>query len=538
PGCSVVTWVRRRPPTNDVRGSPSISQPSASEMMTTTSRPGPSRRVTRADPCSANPWYAVTRPARAAAGRRRITMRGHYQAARIRSAYGHEAAAGLRRRRRAAQLQPGGRAARRHAAGGEPPGTGAREAARDAAARPLGAARRAHRSGAAAVPRRAAPARARGGDHDRGHERRGGRPLRHVRDRCVVRPGRRRLATAAVRVREASPGPEHRAHGERHADDRRARGRADARTRHRRRCATTPRRGVRAVLPRRARARLPARPSLRRPPHQRRRPARRDGDPHAGRRRRARGDRGRAADAGRPPQGSRRAPRARIAGVGRERGSRRLRRRRHLAHGDRGGPRRGHARRSPARRARGRAGDLARARRRPLRDARRARVRRVRAGTAGLIVRWGLDELPSVLGEAGIERPFLIANERWSSLDLPQVARWTEVPSHRVEMAEGADGILAVGGGSAIDTGKYASAQSGLPLVSIPTTYSGAEWTVFYGIRSPDRRMQGGGGGAQPVGIVYDVGLTLDLPRDVTAGTALNALAHCAEALYVKGRSP
>jgi maleylacetate reductase len=155
-----------------------------------------------------------------------------------------------------------------------------------------------------------------------------------------------------------------------------------------------------------------------------------------------------------------------------------------------------------------------------------------------VIVRWGLGELPSLLAEAGIARPFLIANDRWSSLDLPHVARWTETPSHRVEVTGGADGILAVGGGSAIDTGKYASAQSGLPLVSVPTTYSGAEWTTFYGIRSPDRRMQGGGAGANPVGIVYDVTLTLDLPATDTAGTALNALAHCAEALYVKGRSP
>ena len=35
-------------------------------------------------------------------------------------------------------------------------------------------------------------------------------------------------------------------------------------------------------------------------------------------------------------------------------------------------------------------------------------------------------------------------------------------------------------------------------------------------------------------GVVYDPELTLTLPRDETAGTALNALAHCAEALYVR----
>jgi len=111
------------------------------------------------------------------------------------------------------------------------------------------------------------------------------------------------------------------------------------------------------------------------------------------------------------------------------------------------------------------------------------------------------------------------------------------VPSERVEVPGDADGVLAVGGGSAIDTGKQASAVSGLPVVHVPTTYSGAEWTTFYGIRSPDRRMKGGGAGAHPAGIVYDVELTLGLPPEETAGTALNALAHCAEALYVAGRS-
>jgi maleylacetate reductase len=154
-----------------------------------------------------------------------------------------------------------------------------------------------------------------------------------------------------------------------------------------------------------------------------------------------------------------------------------------------------------------------------------------------VIVRWSLAGLPEVLAEAGIERPFVIAGERWKKLDVPHVGWWAEVPSHRLEVPAVADGILAIGGGSAIDLGKYASAQTEKPVVHVPTTYSGAEWTTFYGIRSPDRVMQGGGAGARPVAIVYDVDLTLELPADVTAGTALNGLAHCAEALYVRGHN-
>jgi maleylacetate reductase len=159
-----------------------------------------------------------------------------------------------------------------------------------------------------------------------------------------------------------------------------------------------------------------------------------------------------------------------------------------------------------------------------------------------LIVRWGLDELGTVLAEAGIERPLVVRSERWSGLELPRAhAVWSEVPSDRVEdavrAAAGADGVLAVGGGSAIDLGKAVSAGAELPLVSIPTTYSGAEWTRYFGVRDPGRRARGSGAGAHPTGILYEPRLTLDLPRAETVGTALNALAHCAEALYVRGHN-
>jgi maleylacetate reductase len=155
-----------------------------------------------------------------------------------------------------------------------------------------------------------------------------------------------------------------------------------------------------------------------------------------------------------------------------------------------------------------------------------------------MIVRWGLDALPEVCGEAGVEAPLLVASPRWD-LSIDAHARWSEVPSHRIDeaAAQAEGGVVAVGGGSAIDLGKAISAAAGVALVSVPTTYAGAEWTTFYGVRDPDRKMRGGGAGANPRGIVYDVDLTLDLPRETTVGTAMNALAHCAEALYVEGHN-
>ncbi len=160
-----------------------------------------------------------------------------------------------------------------------------------------------------------------------------------------------------------------------------------------------------------------------------------------------------------------------------------------------------------------------------------------------MIVRWGIDQLGSALEELGVSRPFAFATGRHDPLPFESAGRWSDLPTERIDeaaaaaRATGADVLVALGGGSAIDVGKAVSAEADLPLLSIPTTYSGAEWTGFYGIRDAGRHMRGGGAGARTEAIVYEPRLTLGLPLQETVGTALNALAHAAEALYVRERN-
>ncbi len=102
----------------------------------------------------------------------------------------------------------------------------------------------------------------------------------------------------------------------------------------------------------------------------------------------------------------------------------------------------------------------------------------------------------------------------------------------------GADGVVAVGGGSAIGAAKAIALETGLPILALPTTYAGSEMTPIWGLTDGDRKTTGRDPRVRPRTVVYDPELTLTLPADVSAASGMNALAHLVEALYSPGVSP
>jgi maleylacetate reductase len=104
--------------------------------------------------------------------------------------------------------------------------------------------------------------------------------------------------------------------------------------------------------------------------------------------------------------------------------------------------------------------------------------------------------------------------------------------------ATGAEGILALGGGSAIGLGKALARETGAPLAAVPTTYSGSEMTDIWGISDGDRKVTGRDPAAAARLVVYDPLLTRGMPADVTGPSGMNAIAHTVEALYSKTASP
>jgi len=77
-----------------------------------------------------------------------------------------------------------------------------------------------------------------------------------------------------------------------------------------------------------------------------------------------------------------------------------------------------------------------------------------------------------------------------------------------------------------------------LPIVAVPTTYSGSEATTIWGVSDGELKFTGRDAKVLPRAIVYDPDLTLALPATVSASSAMNAMAHCVEALWVPDRTP
>jgi maleylacetate reductase len=101
-----------------------------------------------------------------------------------------------------------------------------------------------------------------------------------------------------------------------------------------------------------------------------------------------------------------------------------------------------------------------------------------------------------------------------------------------------ADGIVAVGGGSAIGLAKIIARDIGLTIIALPTTYSGSEATPIWGISEGERKTTGRDLKVMPRTIIYDPDLTLALPPAVTASSAMNAIAHCVEGMWIPERTP
>ena len=101
----------------------------------------------------------------------------------------------------------------------------------------------------------------------------------------------------------------------------------------------------------------------------------------------------------------------------------------------------------------------------------------------------------------------------------------------------GADGVVCIGGGSATGLAKAVAVETGLPIIAIPTTYSGSEMTPVYGLTG-EHKKTGRDLRALPRVVLYDPELTVGLPAAVSASSGFNALAHCVEALWSRGANP
>ena len=101
-----------------------------------------------------------------------------------------------------------------------------------------------------------------------------------------------------------------------------------------------------------------------------------------------------------------------------------------------------------------------------------------------------------------------------------------------------ADCCIAIGGGSTIGFGKAIALSSSLPVVAVPTTYSGSEMTTIWGISEGGAKKTGRDPKVLPKAVIYDPQLTLDLPAGVSAASGMNAIAHCCEALYAHDGNP
>jgi alcohol dehydrogenase class IV len=192
-----------------------------------------------------------------------------------------------------------------------------------------------------------------------------------------------------------------------------------------------------------------------------------------------------------------------------------------------------------------------------------------------------LAELPGLLARLGLARPLIVtdpyiagcgildratallddARIPWSVFSDTVPDPTTDAIAAGVARLEAGDfdSLVAVGGGSSIDTAKGMSVlfanggqmrdykvpndipRAGLPIVAIPTTAgTGSEVTRFTVVSDTetDEKMLIAGLACCPTAAIVDFELTLTMPLRLTADTGIDSLTHAIEAYVSRRASP
>jgi maleylacetate reductase len=144
-------------------------------------------------------------------------------------------------------------------------------------------------------------------------------------------------------------------------------------------------------------------------------------------------------------------------------------------------------------------------------------------------------------------RPLIVSSPRWLDLAVTHVgtsdlAIVQEIAQHvpaalamgAVDAAHaGRDVVVAVGGGSAVGLAKIVARDLGIPILAVPTTFSGSERTPIWGITRDGVKQTGRDKRVLPATVLYDPALVASLPLPLACQSAVNALAHAVEGMWV-----
>src|SRR6266581_8206303 len=149
-----------------------------------------------------------------------------------------------------------------------------------------------------------------------------------------------------------------------------------------------------------------------------------------------------------------------------------------------------------------------------------------------------LGQLPAELERLGISRALILAtpNQTKQAAQVVSILRhraagiFAEAAMHtpvdvtkhallRVRELD-ANGVVAIGGGSTTGLGKAIAWRTGLPQVVVPTSYAGSEMTPILGETQDGLKTTQSSPKVLPETVIYDVDLTLTMPRSLSAPSA------------------